>query len=109
MVEEEEKSRPRTKAGDIGLIGIPEETNVAYDMAEERYIGTMGRGVEQDTLPTCGNRTTKDKAKIPVADSESGVRRTRARQLVTPCRIPMYNDRIHTVLFECPSSGHLCK
>ena len=25
------------------------------------------------------------------------------------CRIPMYNGRIHTVLFECPSSGHLCK
>ena len=25
------------------------------------------------------------------------------------CRIPMYNGRIHTILFECPSSGHLCK
>ena len=52
MVEEEEKSWLRTKAGDTGLIGIPEETNVAYDMAEERYIGTTGRGAEQDTLST---------------------------------------------------------
>ena len=25
------------------------------------------------------------------------------------CRIPMYNGRIHTILFECPSSDHLCK
>ena len=42
---------------------------MAYDMAEERYIGTTGRGVEKDTLPTCGNRTTKDNAKIPIAES----------------------------------------
>ena len=26
----------------------------------------------------------------------------------TYCRVPMYNGRIHTILFECPSSGHLC-
>ena len=25
------------------------------------------------------------------------------------CRIPMYNGRIHTILFDSPSSGHLCK
>ena len=25
------------------------------------------------------------------------------------CRIPMNNGRIHTILFECPSSGYLCK
>ena len=25
------------------------------------------------------------------------------------CRIPLYNGRIHTILFECPSLGHLCK
>ena len=25
------------------------------------------------------------------------------------CRIPMYNGRIHTIPFDCPSSGHLCK
>ena len=25
------------------------------------------------------------------------------------CRIPVYNGRIHTILFEGPSSGHLCK
>ena len=24
------------------------------------------------------------------------------------CRIPMYNGRIHTILFKCPNSGHLC-
>ena len=25
------------------------------------------------------------------------------------CQIPMYNGRIHSIIFECPSSGHLCK
>ena len=44
------------------------------------YIGTTGRGAEQDTLLTCGNRMAEDKAEIPIADSESGVRRSRAQQ-----------------------------
>ena len=47
---------------------------MAYDMTEERYIGTTGGGAEQDTLSSCGKRTAEDKAKIPIADSESGVR-----------------------------------
>ena len=42
MVEEEEKSRPRTKAGDTGLIGLPKEMNVVHSEAEERYNGTIG-------------------------------------------------------------------
>ena len=42
---------------------------MAYDMVEERYIGTMGRGAEQDILPTCGNRTIEDKAEIPIASA----------------------------------------
>ena len=52
MVKEEEKSKPRTEAGNMGLIGIPQVTNVAFDKVEERYIGTTGRGAEQDTLST---------------------------------------------------------
>ena len=58
MVEEEERFRPRTEAGDTGLIGIPEETNVAYDTTEERNIGTAEGGVEQETLPTFRRRRT---------------------------------------------------
>ena len=57
---------------------------MACGEAEERYNGTIGRGAEQDTLPTCGNRTTEDKAEIPIADSESGVRQSRAQQPKTP-------------------------
>ena len=37
MVEEEERSRSRTKAGETELIGLPEETDVAYAEAEEQY------------------------------------------------------------------------
>ena len=80
MVEEQEKSMPRTKPRDTGVIGIPEEMNVAYDMAKERYIGTTGRGADQDTLPTCGNRMAENKAEISIADSEIGVWWSRARQ-----------------------------
>ena len=46
MVQDEEKTGPRTDSGDTVLIGIPEETNAAYNKAEERYIGTTGEGVE---------------------------------------------------------------
>ena len=73
MVEEEEKSRLRTEAGDTGLIRNPEETNVAYDEAEDRYDGTTGGGREQDTLPICGNRTTEDEAEMPIVDSKGGL------------------------------------
>ena len=83
MVEEEEKSRPRTEAGDTGLIGIPEETSVACNKAEDWYVGTVGGGAEQETLPICGNRTTNDKTETPNADSESRDRWFQARQLET--------------------------
>ena len=52
MVEEEEKSRPRKETRGAGLIGILEETNVAYEEAEEWYIGTTGEGVERAILST---------------------------------------------------------
>ena len=84
MVEEEERSRRRTEAGNAELIGIPEKTNVAYGTTKERYIGTTGEGAERAAFSTCGNRTAKDKAVIPIADSESGFRRLQARQPETP-------------------------
>ena len=73
MVQDEEKTGPRTDSGDTVLIGIPEETNAAYNKAEERYIGTTGEGVERAALSKCGERTTEDKAEIPIANSERGV------------------------------------
>ena len=71
MLEEEERSRSQANAKD---------TDLPYEMAEDRYDGTTEGGAEQNTLSTCGNRTAKDKAEIPIADSESRVRRFRARQ-----------------------------
>ena len=65
MVEEEEKSRPRTEAGDTGLIGLPKEMNVAHAEIEERYDGTMGEGAEQDALLTCEERQVEDKTETP--------------------------------------------
>ena len=78
MVKEEERSRPRTEAGDTGLIGVPEETNVAHKGVEERYISTTGYGAEPATLSKCGERTAKDKAEDPIASTESKVQRFRA-------------------------------
>ena len=57
---------------------------MAYDMAEELYIGTTGGVAEQDTLSSCGNRMVEDKSEMPIADSESGDWRSRARQPETP-------------------------
>ena len=61
-----------------------EETDLPYEMAEDRYDGATEEGAEQNALSTCRDRTTKDKTKIPIADSESGVRRFRAHQPDTP-------------------------
>ena len=75
MVEEEERSRSQADA---------EETNLPYEMVEDRYDGTTGGDAEQDTLLSCGKRTVKDKAEIPIAGSRSRDRQFRARQLETP-------------------------
>ena len=55
-----------------------------YEIADDRYHGTMGGGAKQDTLSTCGKAMVEDKAEIPIMDSESRDRRSRARQLETP-------------------------
>ena len=52
IVEKGKKSRPRTEARDMGLIGRPEETNVVHKGVEERYHGTTGEGVEHIALST---------------------------------------------------------
>ena len=74
MFEEEERSRTRVDA---------KEMDLPYEMVEDRYDGTMEGGAKQNSLWACGNRMAKDKAEIPIADSESGVRRFRACQLKT--------------------------
>ena len=74
MLEEEERSRSQADA---------EETELPCEMAKDRYDGATEEDAEQNTLSTCGDRTAKDKAEIPIADSESGVRRFRACQLKT--------------------------
>ena len=83
MVQDEEAYaalKQRTDSGDMVLIGIPEETNMAYDAAEEWYIGTTGEGAERATLSKCGERTAKDKAEDPIASTESKVWRFQAPQ-----------------------------
>ena len=75
MLEKEETSRSQADA---------EETDLPYGRAEDRYDCAMEGGAKQNTLSTCGERTAKDKAEISIADSESGVRRFRARQPETP-------------------------
>ena len=45
-----------------------------YEIVEDRYDGATEDGAEQNTLSACGNRTTKDKAELPIEDSESWVR-----------------------------------
>ena len=52
MVEEEERSRPRTDSRNTELIGLPDGTNVAHAEPEERYHGTTGEGMEQVALST---------------------------------------------------------
>ena len=63
MVEEEEKSWPRTEARDTRLIDILEETNVAHKGAEEWYDDNTGKGLEED----------------PWRDAEKGRSRLRSR------------------------------
>ena len=75
MLEDEERRRPQSKA---------EEAYLPYEMAEDRYHGTTEEGAGQNTLPTCGERTTEDNARIPIVGSESGVWRFQAPQPETP-------------------------
>ena len=70
ILKEEERSRPQVDA---------EETDMPYEMAEDRHDGATKEGAEQNALWTCGDRTAKDKAEIPIANSESGVRQFRVR------------------------------
>ena len=73
MVEEEEKSRPRTEAGDTWLIGLPKETNVAHAEAEERYDGTVVEGEEKDALSTCKERPDEDKTETLIVCSDQDI------------------------------------
>ena len=70
ILKEEERSRPQVDA---------EETDMPYEMAEDRHDGATKEGAEQNTLSACGNRTTKDKAELPIGDSESGHWRSKPR------------------------------
>ena len=51
-----------------------EGENLPFEMAEDRYNGTMGEGAEQDALLDNGERTSKDKAETPVAGPSARVR-----------------------------------
>ena len=55
-----------------------------YEMAEDWYDGAIEEGAEQNALSTCGDRTAKGKAEIPIEDLESGDQQFRARQTETP-------------------------
>jgi hypothetical protein len=81
MVEKEERTGRRTESGKEEGIGVPE---MAYEEAKGRYDGTMGEGAEQVTLSACEEGTAEDKAGIPIAVSEDGIRLFRAQQPETP-------------------------
>ena len=83
IVEKGKKSRPRTEARDMGLIGRPEETNVVHKGVEERYHGTTGEGSEEDALGTHGERPVEVETKIPIVGTNKD-RRFRAHQPETP-------------------------
>ena len=55
-----------------------------YEMVEDRYDCATEESAEPNALSTCGDRTDKDKAEIPIAASEIGVWRFRAVQPETP-------------------------
>jgi hypothetical protein len=61
----------RTESGKEEGIGVPE---VAYEEAKGWYDGTTGEGAEQVTLSTREEGTAKDKAGIPIADLDNGIR-----------------------------------
>ena len=69
MLEDEERMRLQSEA---------EGANLPYDMAEDRYDGTTGKGADQAALSDNGERTAKDKAEDPIACTKSKVRWFRA-------------------------------
>jgi hypothetical protein len=81
MAEKEEGTGPRTESGREEGIGVPER---AYEEARGRYDSTTGEGAEQVTLSTREEGTAEDKAGIPIADSEHGIRLFWAQQPETP-------------------------
>ena len=60
MVEEEERSGTQSDSGDLELVDLPDKADMAHAEAEEWYHGTMGEGVEQDALSTCGERPAEE-------------------------------------------------
>ena len=68
----------------------------------------VGRGEGSNFSPGCRNHNPKNPAQTSkkLLPLRNMIRNSKPNSL---CRIPMYNGRIHTILFECPSSGHLCK
>ena len=69
MVKDEERTRPQVEAKD---------TDLPREKAEDRYDSATEEDAGPNSLPTCGERTAMDKAKNPIANSESGVQRFRA-------------------------------
>jgi hypothetical protein len=77
----EGRTGPRTESGKAEGIGVLER---AYEEAKGRYDDTTGEGAEQVTLSAREEGTAKDKAGIPIADSEYGIRLFWAQQPETP-------------------------